>query len=528
VYAGVDADLGRPVASKLVREQVDSEGYRARLLREAQAMARLEHPNVVRVYEIGHDRGRLFVAMELVEGETLTRWLATKRPWREIVEMFAQVGAGLSAVHRVGLVHRDFKPDNVLVDRGGHARVADFGLARLEASQAAASPMKALTHTGAVMGTPGFMAPEQQFGADVDARADQYSYCVALREALGGKDSAAPAPVRAIVSRGLSYDPNERFPSMDELLLALSRAIADKPEKSGRRGVFLAVALAVGVVAAIAVVAAMGSHGAQPKHGVVAQAAPDASVVAPPTMPTTPEPTHQESTHPTADVPASPKPAPKAPPKPDPKPPKVEPKPPAPEPGVGSSQPTITPMPEQHKLPAADVNDPGHITVVRSTIRDLGYDGIDLGALDRDPAAMQAALEAERDAATGTDQLIAKVKLGMVARRRGDCIGAQTLFDEAKAKLKWNDEPDAPWNARAWFGLGLCALATKQDAMPLLQHAWNHGNQDEYFVAAGIAFYENDKHQDALGMFLVAKHKTNARVQAAVARWLTGTGLALP
>src|SRR5258706_4045543 len=128
VFAGEDVDLGRPVAIKVVRADTDHPAYHARLLREAQALARLEHPNVVRVYEVNSDRGRLFIAMELVDGATLTAWLKQLRSWQDIVAMFLQVGLGLSAVHRAGLVHRDFKPDNVLIDRDGKARVADFGL----------------------------------------------------------------------------------------------------------------------------------------------------------------------------------------------------------------------------------------------------------------------------------------------------------------------------------------------------------------------------------------------------------------
>src|SRR3954471_4978328 len=189
--------------------------------------ARLEHPNVVRVYEVGSDRGRVFVAMELVQGETLTSWMRQFRTWQDIVDMFVQVGTGLAAVHGAGLVHRDFKPDNVLVDRKGRARVADFGLARvdLEGDQ---SPMaQPLTRSDVVMGTPGYMAPEQHLGSNVDARADQYSFCIALREALGGRpvDEArwrqVPDHVRAVVSRGLSYDPSDRFPTMQELMRAL-------------------------------------------------------------------------------------------------------------------------------------------------------------------------------------------------------------------------------------------------------------------------------------------------------------------
>jgi serine/threonine-protein kinase len=241
VLACHDANLGRPVALKLLRAEVDQPQYQARLLREAQAMARLEHPNVVRVYEVGSERGRLFVAMELVDGVTLTAWLAGgRRPWREVLAVFMQVGGGLAAAHRAGLIHRDFKPDNVLIDRAGHARVADFGLARIAFDPAApggdhgaqAALGVSLTRSGVMMGTPGYMAPEQQVGSKVDARADQYSYCIALREALlGGRivrlDGATwrhvPRALRAIVERGLSLEPEGRFASMDELLAALRR-----------------------------------------------------------------------------------------------------------------------------------------------------------------------------------------------------------------------------------------------------------------------------------------------------------------
>ncbi len=270
VLAGHDADLGRPVAIKLVKAEVDRPAYRARLLREAQAMARFEHPNVVRVYEVGSERGRLFVVMELVDGVTLTAWLAGgRRPWREVVAIFAQIGAGLAAVHRAGLVHRDFKPDNVLVDREGRARVVDFGLARLDPERAMSgtvSPALAvsLTRSGMMMGTPGYMAPEQQAGIPVDARADQYSYCIALREALlGGRivriDRSTwrhvPRALRAIVDRGLSIEPRDRFASMDELLEALRRA-------SGRRAAIVSVAVAVLAIAAgIATTAVLLSGG---------------------------------------------------------------------------------------------------------------------------------------------------------------------------------------------------------------------------------------------------------------------------
>jgi eukaryotic-like serine/threonine-protein kinase len=273
VLACHDADLGRPAAIKLLKAEVDLPQYRARLLREAQAMARLEHPNVVRVYEVGSERGRLFVAMELVDGVTLTEWLAGgRRPWREVLGVFTQVGDGLAAAHRAGLIHRDFKPDNVLVDRGGCARVADFGLARIVpdvAARGTAAPALgvSLTRSGVMMGTPGYMAPEQQAGSKVDARADQYSYCIALREALlGGRivrlDAATwrhvPGALRAIVERGLSLEPEERFASMDELLAALRRV-----ERRRRAAVSVAIA-ALAIAGGIATTAILMTRDREP------------------------------------------------------------------------------------------------------------------------------------------------------------------------------------------------------------------------------------------------------------------------
>jgi len=279
VLAGHDPELGRRVAIKLVRTDVDRPPYRARLMREAQAMARLEHPNVVRLYEIGSEQGRLFVAMELVDGVTLTDWLAgERRPWREVLAMFAQIGAGLAAVHRAGLVHRDFKPDNVLIDRAGRPCVADLGLARLDpeaGASAAESPAFAgtLTRSGVMMGTPGYMAPEQQAGSAVDARADQYSFCVALREALlGGRIVRidrrtwrhVPGAVRGIVECGLAFEPGERFASMDELVSALGRV-------ERRRGAAISVAIAaVAIAAGIATTAFVMSRARGPRAAVPA------------------------------------------------------------------------------------------------------------------------------------------------------------------------------------------------------------------------------------------------------------------
>jgi serine/threonine protein kinase/tetratricopeptide (TPR) repeat protein len=263
VYAAYDPELDRKIALKLVRSTLAGADGRARMVREAQAIARLSHPNVVAVYDVSnHLDQQMFVAMELVEGSTLTQWLRDQpRSNRQILEVFIQAGRGLAAAHAAGLVHRDFKPDNVLVGRDGRARVVDFGLVRelpkeepyekvpdpkVRPSDPALSLQ--LTQVGAIMGTPYYMAPEQFLRGDTDARTDQYSFCVTLFEALSGKrpfegstleqvsdkvlsgnvpelqaSNSVAAHVKAAIRRGMSVDPEERFPSMEALLAELER-----------------------------------------------------------------------------------------------------------------------------------------------------------------------------------------------------------------------------------------------------------------------------------------------------------------
>ncbi len=256
VYAADDTRLGRRVALKLLRplrEGAEEEG-RARLLREAQAMARLSHPNVLPLFELGSAEGRDFLAMEWVEGTTLAEWLREReRPWREVLDVFLAAGAGLAAAHRAGLVHRDFKPSNVLVGSDGRVRVTDFGLARQDAAvpsnagmegrdEAPSARASGLTRHGQVAGTPAYMSPEQHAGHVVDARSDQYSFCVALHEAFAGARPSLPpadaAPrnvpsrrrsrdvpnhIRAALARGLASVPEQRFASMDALMTALTQ-----------------------------------------------------------------------------------------------------------------------------------------------------------------------------------------------------------------------------------------------------------------------------------------------------------------
>lgn len=241
VYAAWDASLQRNVALKLVSGGAGTnERRRARMIREAQSLAKLSHPNVVHVYEVGEQEDQVFVAMELVDGFSLRDWLdARPRTRRELEDVFAQAAEGLTAAHRAGLVHRDFKPTNVLVGRDGRVRVVDFGLAHgkglsTESAESDSGPSpERLTQTGAVMGTPAYMAPEQFRGAVPDARADQFAFCVALFEALCGERpyhhadlrdapgraqlrswSSVPRLWRGPLRRGLAISPSDRWPSV--------------------------------------------------------------------------------------------------------------------------------------------------------------------------------------------------------------------------------------------------------------------------------------------------------------------------
>ncbi len=298
VYAAYDPQLDRKVALKLLHAQpgggLDTSDGRPRLLREAQALAKLQHSNVIAVHDVGTVAGAVFIAMEFIEGQTLGEWTeaAPSRPRRDVIAMFVAAGRGLAAAHRAGIVHRDFKPDNVMIGKDGRPRVLDFGLARA-ADLAGASGTSGrasldalldvlssnsfeakLTVTGTVMGTPAYMAPEQHFGRAVDERSDQFSFCVAVYEALYGERpfagdtlaalafsvtsgtvreptaaSAVPNWLRKVVLRGLAVNPAQRYPSMDELLRAL-----DRDPTRMRRGVLLGV----GLLAALVGVALLG------------------------------------------------------------------------------------------------------------------------------------------------------------------------------------------------------------------------------------------------------------------------------
>ncbi|MCA9656315.1 MAG: serine/threonine protein kinase, partial [Myxococcales bacterium] len=283
VFSAYDPELDRKIALKLLRIKARRSDRRAgeRLVREAQALAKLAHPNVVTVFDAGAHGDQVFVAMEHIQGITLKAWLREReRSWQEVVDVMREVGRGLAAAHAAGLVHRDLKPDNVMLGRDGRARVLDFGLARrfgddsvdeelafdaqgepVGLERSGSGPDVALTATGMVLGTPRFMAPEQFSGGHIDARSDQFAFCVVLYRALfGGPPFAGedyrslgravlrgervtpprvrglPRSVRQAVERGLSVSKDDRFPSMEPLLEVLDRARGSRRRRAAQVG----------------------------------------------------------------------------------------------------------------------------------------------------------------------------------------------------------------------------------------------------------------------------------------------------
>ncbi|MEM7156918.1 MAG: serine/threonine-protein kinase [Myxococcota bacterium] len=300
VLKAYDDVLDRQVAIKVLHtDPVGNHG--PRLKREAQAMAKLSHPNVVQVFEVGEVDEKIFLVMELVKGQTLRQWQndsGTCPDWTECLELYLQAGRGLAAAHTKGLVHRDFKPGNVVVDNDGRVRVLDFGLARRDGADADESvpsvvvrvrsaaqrsvPLDvSLTQTGAILGTPAYMPPEQMAGHDASVLSDQFSFCVSLYEAVYGErpfpggsipelmeamtsdtikppppESLVPRELRRVLLRGLSSEPHRRWPSMEVLLRKLRRllgSMADQEIVDLRRHVDLRVGVRSRVVASFIV-----------------------------------------------------------------------------------------------------------------------------------------------------------------------------------------------------------------------------------------------------------------------------------
>ncbi len=282
VYVADDEELGRKVAVKMLR--APHEDAARRLRREAQAVARLSHPNVVVVHEVGIFEEHVFMAMEFVEGASLASWLGQKRALRDVLDVFVQAGRALAAAHAARLVHRDFKPDNVLVGRDGRVRVVDFGLARVDVDTVTDPPSKSVeggektssTHTGALVGTPAYMAPEQFKGQPADAATDQFAFCVTLYEAIHGvrpfeADSlqslaravtrgevrwpaaapGVPSQLERLLRRGLSVRPEDRYASMETLLDQLSSVQLSRGPSRTAAAIVIAV-LGIGGFVALA------------------------------------------------------------------------------------------------------------------------------------------------------------------------------------------------------------------------------------------------------------------------------------
>ncbi len=263
VFAAYDPELRRRVALKFLHlDGANDDTRQARLLREAQSLARLSHPNVITVFDAGTHDGRVYITMEYIEGQTLRQWCETQhRTWRDILSHYIEAAHGLAAAHAAGLVHRDFKPENVLIDKNGHARVLDFGLARQVAERTKSHAFQSLdtlvareqdameghlTRPGALAGTPVYMAPEQLLEGLADEKSDQYSFCVSLYESIYGQRpfggdtiaeliynatnnfvdprpprSAAPKRLGRALAKGLAKAPTQRFASMKDLIMRL-------------------------------------------------------------------------------------------------------------------------------------------------------------------------------------------------------------------------------------------------------------------------------------------------------------------
>jgi tetratricopeptide (TPR) repeat protein/tRNA A-37 threonylcarbamoyl transferase component Bud32 len=286
VYEARDPELDRLLAIKLLHDR----GHTARLVREAKALALLAHPNVVAIFDVGEHAGCPLLIMELVRGGTLRTWLAeSPRTSREIVGVFEQAARGLAAAHAANLVHRDFKPDNVLVGSDGRVRVTDFGLARETPDLGARRPSSdVLTQSGALLGTPAYMSPEQHRGEAGDAKSDQFNFAVSLYEAVYGArpfvgktweqiavavlegDRAPPPPgaraprwLRRLIDRGLADDPAARHDDMTRVANLLAAGLARR-----RKAVIVA-----GAVAAVAAIAVMGAQLARGRDVCGAQVA---------------------------------------------------------------------------------------------------------------------------------------------------------------------------------------------------------------------------------------------------------------
>ena len=259
VYRALDTNLNRPVAIKVLSDELATPVARRRFQREAQTASSLNHPHILTVHDAGEFEGRQYLVTEFVDGGTLRQWLQRgPHDWRQAIELLIGVADGLATAHDAGILHRDIKPENILITRSGYAKLADFGLAKLAepvASASAETVTDLRTRPGSVVGTAAYMSPEQAKGQPVDARSDVFSFGAVLYQALAERRAftgtsdvdvlhavvhteapalppSVPPPLRVIVEKALEKDPANRFQSMRELVVDLRRLLRHSPELS--------------------------------------------------------------------------------------------------------------------------------------------------------------------------------------------------------------------------------------------------------------------------------------------------------
>jgi tRNA A-37 threonylcarbamoyl transferase component Bud32 len=310
VYKAWDPELARAVAIKVVRQTHADAALRTRLVQEARSLARLSHPNVCHVYDVGTEGEEVWVAMELIEGTTLRGWAQTARPHEELFEVLLGAAEGIAAAHASGLIHRDIKPENVLVTRENRPIVTDFGLARIDlpvdanASTLSGNPL--LTATGAIVGTPAYLAPEQLTGDTIDARVDQFAWATMAWELLTGvrpfpviaairldaiRVGVTPGPsmsrpLAAALVRAMALNPRDRWPSMRELIDALR--VKSAPARPSRLPFVIGGAAVLAAAATVIAwqMAKKPDAPQPPRPPIVAPATPDAAqlTMTPPTV----------------------------------------------------------------------------------------------------------------------------------------------------------------------------------------------------------------------------------------------------
>ena len=532
VYAAHDRTLDRRVALKLLRSE-DPE-HQARLAREGRVMARLAHPNVLAVHDVGTIDGRMFLTAELVTGQDVATWLrAEPRSWREIAGVFAQAARGLAVAHAAGVVHRDFKPSNMLLGTDGRVRVADFGLA---SSRERLEP--ALTRSGLLVGTPVYMAPELLAGGSADARSDQFAFCASLFEALHGArpfqassvsalrlaiahprrvaPRRAPphgrvdARVERVIERGLALDPAARATSMDGVAHELERAAGARASWRGPvRG------LGVAALGTIAVVLALWRGDATPPPPAVAAIDLDDAPVA-----TVAGRLDAGAAPVDAARPRAPRDAGRS---------------------LRRAEPSrapdaATPDTATPDTPARGPAPPALLAAIRS----LGYAGV---TMDDDFAGNLGELRAQL-AQVPVDDRGDAVRLGFalgsVQRRQGDCTAALETFRAAlregveanrrNAELGRASNDWRIWFRRAGFAIGLCNIeqGALDDGLARIWtiHQGTPFRQDraETMIALGMMWWHYGNRSDAVSMYLRGAKVGDAGLRTMLRTWATAVG----